>query len=92
MVPVWLSPPVGTWVVALSVAALSAVIGSEIAFKQQPIEQVRGMSEDLAIMYEWFESTGYDADIAALKKDYASVEWLSFADWAKAVDWKSVLA
>ena len=46
------------------------VLGKPIRFVQVPIEEVRKSSEDLAIMYQWFVSTGYDVDIAALEQEF----------------------
>jgi hypothetical protein len=31
------------------------------------VEQVREFSEDFAMMLEWFDAVGYDADIAGLE-------------------------
>jgi len=50
--------------------ALSAGLGRPIEFVRLPIEQVRQNSEDYAIMLEWFERVGYDADIAALERQF----------------------
>ena len=38
-------------------------------------------------MLEWFDRVGYDADIAALLRDFPEVRWHSFADWARKFDW-----
>jgi hypothetical protein len=36
-----------------------------------PWEEFReAYGEDLAVMYEWFEEVGYEADIAALQAEY----------------------
>jgi uncharacterized protein YbjT (DUF2867 family) len=50
--------------------ALSAGLGRPIEFVRIPLEQVRQNSEDLAIMLEWFERVGYDADIPALEREF----------------------
>jgi hypothetical protein len=54
-------------------------VGGESAARQK--------SEDLAIMFEWFDRVGADADIAALRKDFSEVRRHSLADWARAFDW-----
>jgi hypothetical protein len=60
---------------------------------QVPMDMIRGaMGDDGVKMYEWFESTGYTADRAALRRDFPEVPWLTFADWARRQDWKSLLA
>ena len=40
-------------------------------------------NEDLARMFEWYEKVGTDIDIASLHKEYPTVNWLSFKDWAR---------
>ena len=52
-----------------------------------PIAAARQQSEDAALMFEWFDRVGYDADIAALRRDFSEVRWHSFADWAREFDW-----
>jgi uncharacterized protein YbjT (DUF2867 family) len=49
---------------------LSEALGRPIAFAHTPIEQVRRYSKDMAVMLEWFESTGYSADIAGLEREF----------------------
>jgi uncharacterized protein YbjT (DUF2867 family) len=44
----------------------SEILGKPITFLEIPIEAVRQNSEDFALMLEWFESTGYSADIEGL--------------------------
>jgi hypothetical protein len=55
--------------------------------REIPIAVARQQSEDLALMFEWFDRVGYDADIAALRRDFSEVRWHSFADWAGEFDW-----
>ena len=45
---------------------LSEVTGRTIEFYQVPIEQVREGSEDFALMLEWFDAVGYDADLTVV--------------------------
>ena len=45
------------------------------------------MSEDSAIMFEWFDRVGYQVDLAALRRDYPEVKWHSFETWTKLQDW-----
>jgi len=57
------------------------VLGKPITFVEVPIDEVRKSSEDLAIMYEWFGSTGYDVDIPALEQEFG-IKPTSFEQWA----------
>ena len=66
---------------------LSHAIGRTINYQEIPIAAARQQSEDAALMLEWFDRVGYDADIAALRRDFSEVRWHSFADWARAFDW-----
>jgi uncharacterized protein YbjT (DUF2867 family) len=70
-------------------AVLSKASGQTIDYSQVPIEVIRGMSEDLALMFEFFANVGYSADIAALRRDFPEVRWHSLSDWAANVDWAS---
>ena len=72
---------------------LSEVTGRQLSYFQVPMEMIRGaMGEDAVKMYEWFETTGYSADRAALRRDFPEVPWLPFEAWARAQDWKKLLA
>jgi uncharacterized protein YbjT (DUF2867 family) len=66
---------------------LSQAIGRPIQYQEIPLAVARQQSEDVALMFEWFDRVGYDADIAALRRDFPEVGWHSFADWARAFDW-----
>jgi uncharacterized protein YbjT (DUF2867 family) len=66
--------------------ALSAVAGRTIGFVPVPIEEVRKVSEDYALMLEWFDRTGYDVDIPATAKE-SGIKPTRFAEWAPTVKW-----
>lgn len=66
---------------------LSQAIGRPIAYQEIPIAVMRQQSEDAALMFEWFDRTGYSADVAALRRDFPEVGWHGFADWARDFDW-----
>jgi len=66
---------------------LSNELGRKIRYEQVPMEQIRQASEDLAVMYEWFERIGTGVDVAALHKQYPEVNWLTFKDWVKSQNW-----
>jgi uncharacterized protein YbjT (DUF2867 family) len=69
---------------------LSQVIGRPINYQEIPIAAARQQSEDAALMFEWFDRVGYDADIAALHRDFPEVRWHGFADWAREFDWSAL--
>ena len=66
---------------------LSHAIGRPINYQEIPIAAARQQSEDAALMFEWFDRVGYDADIVALRRDFSEVRWHRFADWAREFDW-----
>jgi uncharacterized protein YbjT (DUF2867 family) len=62
-------------------SALTRGLGRPITFVQIPIEEVRKNSADFALMLEWFERVGYDADIPALEREFG-FSTTRLADWA----------
>ena len=66
---------------------LTRATGRDIEFVQAPIEEVRKSSEDFAIMLEWFDRIGYDADIEGNAKKFG-IEPTRFEDWAVRQDWE----
>jgi uncharacterized protein YbjT (DUF2867 family) len=56
-------------------------LGRPLSYLQIPISEIRKNSEDLALMLEWFEAVGYDADIAGEAKKYG-VKPTSLETWA----------
>lgn len=59
---------------------LSEASGRKINFVQIPMSEVRKNSEDFALMLEWFEKVGYNADIPALEREFGALT--RFEDWA----------
>ncbi|HVU53157.1 MAG TPA: NmrA/HSCARG family protein [Polyangia bacterium] len=51
-------------------AALGPALGKTLTYQQLPMAAVRQNSEDVALMTEWFESTGYSADIAGNERRF----------------------
>ena len=49
---------------------------------QYPIEAVRQNSADFALMLEWFDRIGYNADIEGNAKKYG-IKPTCLADWAR---------
>ena len=62
-------------------AALSRAQRRAIEYVRIPIEEVRKNSEDFALMLDWFNRVGYNADIAALTREFGFTPQ-TFADWA----------
>jgi len=67
---------------AQAVEILTQSLGRPIAFVQTPIEQVRQLSNDMALMLEWFERVGYSADIAGLEREFGRA-LTKLPDWAR---------
>ena len=61
---------------------LSEALGKPLAFQQILIEGVRANSEDMALMLEWFERVGYNADIEGVQKKYG-LKFLRLPEWAR---------
>jgi uncharacterized protein YbjT (DUF2867 family) len=75
---------------ALSMPEVAKIIGGAagrtIEFVQAPIEEVRKSSVEYAIMLEWFDRVGYNADIEANAKE-SGIKPTGFAEWAAKVEW-----
>ena len=69
---------------------LARAIGRPIDYQEIPITAVRQQSKDMALMFQWFDRVGYDADIAQLRRDFPEVRWHRFADWAREFDWSAL--
>lgn len=51
--------------------------------RRWPLDRVMAQSEDLGLMFEWFDRVGYSADIAGLRREYPEVGWQTFEAWAR---------
>ncbi|MGW0950139.1 NmrA/HSCARG family protein [Streptomyces sp. NPDC002623] len=71
---------------------LAAAADRPITHQEIPLAHVRTRSADLAAMFEYFTTVGLDIDVAGLRRDYPEVGWHSFADWAAAQDWPTLLS
>lgn len=71
---------------------LSEASSRTISFNQLPLDMVMQQSEDMGLMYQWFEEVGYSADINGLAAEFPEVDWIGFRDWAGSVDWADLLA
>jgi uncharacterized protein YbjT (DUF2867 family) len=66
---------------------ISKAMDQKVVFERVPIEEYRKMSEDLAIMFQWFDRVGYDVDIGAVEKNYG-VKFCTLSQWADKVTWR----
>lgn len=65
---------------------LSDVTGRKVKFQQIPIEGIRAFSDDVALMLEWFDKVGYDADIDLTSRELG-VPPTRFRTWAAEQRW-----
>lgn len=61
-------------------------LGTPVRFDELPIAAVRGFSEDFALMFEFFVSTGQPIDRSSLHTIHPAL--MDFADWLKATQWR----
>jgi uncharacterized protein YbjT (DUF2867 family) len=67
-------------------AIISKASGKPVEFVPVPIAEVRKTSEDYALMLEWFDRVGYNADIPALEQKYGQ-KLAKLAEWAARTKW-----
>ncbi len=65
---------------------ISKAAGRTVEFVPTPIEEVRTFSEDFAIMLEWFDAVGYNADIKGMARE-SGIKPTTLTQWASQVDW-----
>ena len=61
---------------------LTKSLARSVTYVQGSIDQVRQYSPDTALMFEWFERVGYDADIAGLEREFGR-SLTKLQDWAR---------
>lgn len=62
-------------------AVLSAATGKTVTYTPIPMDAIREKSKDMALMFEWFEHTGYSVDIPSLVKTWG-INPLTLKAWA----------
>lgn len=60
----------------------SELLHERIDYQQIPLQAVREQSEDMALMFEWFETTGYSAEIAELESKWG-IRPKNMAEWVR---------
>jgi len=65
---------------------ISRASGKPVVFERTPIEEVRKFSEDYALVLEWFDRVGFNADIPGNVKKYG-IPPTRFEKWAYEVLW-----
>jgi len=68
------------------------ILGHPVQYEGFPPDAMREQSEDMALMFEWFDAVGYSTDIDVLRRDFPEVGWLRFEEWARLQDWDTILA
>jgi uncharacterized protein YbjT (DUF2867 family) len=68
------------------VEVFGRITGLPTQYVEQPIAEIRAFNADAAAMFEWFDESGYQADIAALRRrrpDLCTLEtWLRTISWS----------
>lgn len=67
-------------------AAITAAAGRPVRHVQVPIEEVRKASPEYAVMLEWFEAVGYNADIEGNAARYG-ITPTRFRQWVGTLRW-----
>jgi uncharacterized protein YbjT (DUF2867 family) len=62
-------------------AAIATDIGAPVQYIQVPRETIAAQNEDLALMFDFFQREGYQADIAALRQQYPGLR--TFDTWLR---------
>lgn len=73
-------------------AILGEAIGAPIRYVEEPLDELRARSADMASMFDYLDKVGYRADPAALRREYSYIGWQGTRAWAAGVDWSDVLA
>jgi uncharacterized protein YbjT (DUF2867 family) len=77
--------------VAGVVETFSRVIGRKVTYQQVPWDDYRAMAGDeYHDMFRWFQDVGYDADIAARRREYADLT--SFETYLRDSGWEGAQA
>lgn len=64
---------------------LERALGRSVEFEPVPVAAIRERSEELALMFEWFNEEGYAADVDRLRSLLSDLKTL--ADWTQTQEW-----
>lgn len=67
---------------------LTGAIGQPVQYESFPVSVLREQSADMAAMFEWFDTVGYNVDIKKLHGEFSDVDWQNYNQWAGSVDWQ----
>ena len=71
---------------------LARLLGRRIGRPMRYVEQDRAIADaDLRTMYDFFASTGFEVDVAALHARYPDIGWHDADAWAAGIDWPAIL-
>jgi hypothetical protein len=70
---------------------LSKATGRDVKHVPVPIEEVRKFNEDYALMLEWLDRVGYDADIAKASAE-SGIRPTRLVEWAATAKWTTTVA
>jgi uncharacterized protein YbjT (DUF2867 family) len=68
-------------------AILSEKMKHTIQFVSFPASVLKEQDADMGAMFEWFDKTGYDVNIADLHKSFPDVDWQDYAVWVESQNW-----
>jgi uncharacterized protein YbjT (DUF2867 family) len=67
---------------AEAAAAMGELTGKTVTYQPIPIAAVRANSDDFALMLEWFDAVGYDADIPSLESRWG-IRPITLKQWVR---------
>jgi uncharacterized protein YbjT (DUF2867 family) len=65
--------------------ALARVLGHPVRSVQAPLERIRAMNPEVAVMWQWLGEHGYGADVVACRAMVPDL--LDFESWLRAAGW-----
>lgn len=69
------------------VSILSHQIKQPIVYESIPVSLVKEQSEDMGLMFEWFDKVGYNVEIDTLREEFSDVNWQSYSQWVDSQNW-----
>ncbi|HEV3460052.1 MAG TPA: NmrA/HSCARG family protein, partial [Thermoanaerobaculia bacterium] len=69
-------------------AVFSRVLGRPVKFRRLPMTVVRlAMGKEFYQMFRWFNESGFQADVAALRRQYPEIHLHTLEEWLRAEGW-----